>query len=61
MLGCGEAFSKYGIDAEKGAIVVVRPDSCKFLFDSLDTAALTIRRRRPNSSSFGHCFSIFIL
>ncbi|CAJ0546761.1 Ff.00g013880.m01.CDS01 [Fusarium sp. VM40] len=27
MLGCGQAFSKYGIDAEKGAIVVMRPDS----------------------------------
>ncbi|EXL97265.1 hypothetical protein ACKRZS_003566 [Fusarium odoratissimum] len=26
MLGCGQAFSKYGIDAEQGAIVVVRPD-----------------------------------
>ncbi|RGP78790.1 phenol 2-monooxygenase [Fusarium longipes] len=26
MLGCGEAFSKYGIRHEQGAIVVVRPD-----------------------------------
>ncbi|KAF5972880.1 phenol 2-monooxygenase [Fusarium coicis] len=26
MLGCGQAFSKYGIKAEQGAIVVVRPD-----------------------------------
>ncbi|KAI6765284.1 hypothetical protein HG531_012383 [Fusarium graminearum] len=26
MLGCGEAFSKYGINPEQGAIVVVRPD-----------------------------------
>ncbi|KAF4435835.1 putative phenol hydroxylase [Fusarium austroafricanum] len=26
MLGCGQAFSKYGIDAEQGAIIVVRPD-----------------------------------
>ncbi|KAF4341962.1 phenol 2-monooxygenase [Fusarium beomiforme] len=26
MLGCGQAFEKYGIDAENGAIVVVRPD-----------------------------------
>ncbi|KAG4271486.1 hypothetical protein FPRO04_10926 [Fusarium proliferatum] len=26
MLGCGQAFSKYGIDAEQGAVVVVRPD-----------------------------------
>ncbi|KAF9774737.1 hypothetical protein IL306_007230 [Fusarium sp. DS 682] len=26
MLGCGHAFEKYGIDAERGAIVVVRPD-----------------------------------
>ncbi|KAF5565844.1 phenol 2-monooxygenase [Fusarium napiforme] len=26
MLGCGQAFAKYGIDAEQGAIVVVRPD-----------------------------------
>ncbi|KAG5773869.1 hypothetical protein H9Q73_011941 [Fusarium xylarioides] len=26
MLGCGQPFSKYGIDAEQGAIVVVRPD-----------------------------------
>ncbi|KAF6525025.1 hypothetical protein HZS61_010820 [Fusarium oxysporum f. sp. conglutinans] len=26
MLGCGQAFSKYGINAEQGAIVVVRPD-----------------------------------
>ncbi|KAJ4253796.1 hypothetical protein NW762_010191 [Fusarium torreyae] len=26
MLGCGHAFSKYGIDAAQGAIVIVRPD-----------------------------------
>ncbi|KAF5678187.1 putative phenol hydroxylase [Fusarium denticulatum] len=26
MLGCGQAFSKYGVDADQGAIVVVRPD-----------------------------------
>ncbi|KAF4946265.1 hypothetical protein FSARC_14239 [Fusarium sarcochroum] len=26
MLGCGHVFSKYGIDAARGAIVVVRPD-----------------------------------
>ncbi|KAH7183324.1 FAD binding domain-containing protein [Fusarium flagelliforme] len=26
MLGCGEAFSKYGVNPEQGAIIVVRPD-----------------------------------
>jgi phenol 2-monooxygenase len=61
MLGCGQAFSKYGIDTEKGAIVVVRPDSCKFVFDTSDIAVLTIRRRCPNSSSFRNCFSVSIL
>ncbi|KAJ0139843.1 Uncharacterized protein HZ326_17246 [Fusarium oxysporum f. sp. albedinis] len=36
MLGCGQAFSKYGIDAEQGAIVVVRPDLCECsIFQSL--------------------------
>jgi phenol 2-monooxygenase len=61
LLGCGEAFFKYGIDTEKGAIVVVRPDSCKFLFDWLHISVLTIRRRSPNSPSFGNCFSVFVL
>jgi phenol 2-monooxygenase len=51
MLGCGQAFSKYGIDAEKGAIVVVRPDSCKFLLNLFDIAVLITHRRRPNSPS----------
>jgi phenol 2-monooxygenase len=36
MLGCGEAFSKYGINPERGAIVVVRPDLCEILSSFFD-------------------------
>lgn len=53
VLGCGQAFSRYGIATEEGAIVVVRPDLCKFSFISLDIAVLIIRRCGSDSSSFG--------
>ena len=30
--GHGHAYEKYGVDAAVGAVVVVRPDQCKFIF-----------------------------
>jgi phenol 2-monooxygenase (NADPH) len=32
--GHGYAYEKYGIDVEEGAVVIVRPDQCKFHFCS---------------------------
>jgi hypothetical protein len=37
MMGCGQAFFKYGIEPEQGAIAVVRPDLCEFLVRSPPT------------------------
>ncbi|QKD57874.2 FAD binding domain-containing protein [Fusarium oxysporum Fo47] len=37
MAGCGRALSKYGIDAARGAVVIVRPDVCKSPAISTDT------------------------
>jgi phenol 2-monooxygenase len=37
MAGCGRALSKYGIDAARGAVVIVRPDLCKSPAISTDT------------------------
>lgn len=28
--GHGHAYSKYGVDPSEGAVVIVRPDQCKF-------------------------------
>lgn len=29
--GHGHAYTKYGVDPEVGAVVIVRPDQCEFL------------------------------
>ena len=29
-VGFGEIYKNYGIDSEKGAILVIRPDGCEF-------------------------------
>lgn len=34
--GHGHAYETYGIDPERGALVVVRPDQCKYTSDNTD-------------------------
>ncbi|KAL6914814.1 hypothetical protein FSST1_012574 [Fusarium sambucinum] len=50
MLGCGEAFAKYGINTEQGAIVVVRPD----LYVS---RVLTLSKANDLSTFFEGCLN----